>query len=375
MNKTSFHLATLFKIPININYTWFIVLGLVIFSLASSYFPATNPGLDIYAYWLMAFVAALLLFSSLLAHEFAHCLVARQNNLPINGITLFIFGGIAQLGKEPTSPGVEFRMALAGPVMSFFLAAIFFVLTMAMNSLKAPAFTLSILNYLVLLNLAVGIVNLIPGFPLDGGRIFRAVIWSFSHNLKKATAIASSFGKAFALLLMLLGLVNLFNAFFLSGIWFIFIGLFLYEAAESSYRQLGIDDILHHVKLTDLIVRKVITVNSNITLDKLVNEYFFRFRHHSFPVVDNNQVRGLITLHEVKAIPREEWSKVMVGQIMLPLKTDLFVTEKASPLVALTKMASNNVGRLLIMENDQLQGIVSQRDFLNLFEFKAEIED
>ena len=235
MRRSYFHFVTLFRIPININYSWFIILGLVIFSLATGYFPSTNPELDIYAHWLMGFIASLLLFASLLAHELAHSLVAKHYNLPINGITLFVFGGVAHLEREPDTPGVELKMAIAGPALSGLLALLLFFLSLLLIKLSAPTFVLAIINYLILLNLVVGLANLIPGFPLDGGRIFRALIWTVTGNFKTATSIASYIGKMFACLLIGLGIFALWNALLLNGIWFIFLGLFLYEAAEISY--------------------------------------------------------------------------------------------------------------------------------------------
>ncbi|MFH1684624.1 MAG: site-2 protease family protein [Candidatus Margulisiibacteriota bacterium] len=372
--KNSFKLTTLFNIPIEINYSWFLVLGLIVFTLARGYFPITNPGLDPIAYWLMAFIAAILLFASLLAHELSHSLVAIKHKLPIHGITLFIFGGVAHMEKEPQSPGVEFKMAIAGPLMSFFLAIVFLALTQAFKNIGVPSPVLSITNYLFILNLAVGIFNLIPGFPLDGGRVFRAALWSYYKDMRKATAIASGFGKGFAFFLMAVGFLNLFTGALITGIWLIFIGLFLQEAADVSYRQVAIKKALDRAKVENLITKDVITIPGNITLDKLVDNYFFKFRHHSFPVVEDDVILGLLTLHEVKEVDRDSWGKTTAKEVMLPLNQDLVISEKAEAYEALAKMAKNGVGRLLVIEDSKLIGILSQRDVLRLFEFKNEIE-
>ncbi|MEA3494072.1 MAG: site-2 protease family protein, partial [Candidatus Margulisiibacteriota bacterium] len=207
--RNSFRLTTLFNIPVEINISWFIILGLVVFTLAQGYFPVTNPELSEGTHWFMAIIAALLLFASLLAHELSHSLVAKRNRLPIHGITLFVFGGVAHMSKEPQSPAVEFKMAIAGPLMSFFLSACFFALSRSFYFLGFPGAVVSITNYLFILNLAVGIFNLIPGFPLDGGRIFRSILWNYYKDIKKATAIASAFGKGFAFFLMGIGFLNL----------------------------------------------------------------------------------------------------------------------------------------------------------------------
>jgi Zn-dependent protease/predicted transcriptional regulator len=373
--RRSFKLLTLFEIPIEINYTWFIILGLVIFTLARGYFPATNPELASYAHWLMAFIAAILLFASLLAHELSHSVVAIRNNLPIHGITLFVFGGVAHLKEEPASPAIEFKMAIAGPAMSFSLALIFFALTQAFYSLRLPDYLLSITNYLFIINLMVGIFNLVPGFPLDGGRVLRALIWFISNDLRKATAVASAFGKGFAYFLVAAGFLSFFTGAFISGLWLIFIGIFLMEAAETSYRQVVMRKLLTGVRVDNIMTRDVVTVPASIPLDRLIDEYFFRFRFASFPVVEDDALLGLITLHAVKEIEREKWSQVTAQEAMIPISRQLTVNRKTEVTSALAQMANAGFGRLLVVEDSKLVGILSQRDIMRLFEFKAEIEE
>lgn len=374
MNR-SFKLITLFGIPVEINYSWFIILGLIIFTLARGYFPVTNPEMPELGRWLMAAVSAVLLFASLLAHEFSHSLVAVRNDLPIHGITLFVFGGVAHMEKEPSTPAVEFKMAAAGPAMSFFLAIVFFALTQTFYSLGLPAYILSILNYLFILNLAVGIFNLIPGFPLDGGRLLRAALWYFSKNLKRATRIASFFGKVFAFILIAYGLLNLFVGSLITGIWFIFIGLFLQEAADTSYQQIVIKKALTGVRVENVMTRSVVTVPDDLTLDKLVDEYFFRFRYTSFPVVEDDTLRGLVTLHAVKEVEKNKWPQVTAGEIMIPLSEKLIVGKDVEVIDALSKMAGAGSGRLLVAEDSKLIGILTQRDITRLFEVKSRIDE
>lgn len=372
--KKSIYLGTLFNIPVEINYTWFIILSLIVFSLARGYFPLTNPELDPGAHWLMAFIAALLLFASLLAHEFSHSLVAMKNNLPISGITLFVFGGIAHMEKEPPSPEVEFKMAIAGPLMSFFLALVFFSLTTALYNLgAAPAF-LTITNYLFIINLVVGIFNLIPGFPLDGGRVLRATLWHFMKDIRRATAIAAGIGKSFAYLLIGIGLLNLFTGGLLAGVWFIFIGLFLQEAAETSYRQVVLKKLLGRTTIEKFVTSDVITVPANTFLDKLVDDYFFKYRHHSFPVVEDDQILGILTLHDIKHLDKTKWKETTAKQVMLPLNPDLVIHPSAHAMDALAQLSRNGLGRALVIDREKLIGIISQKDIMRLFEFKSEIE-
>lgn len=373
MNR-SFKLLTVFGIPIEINYSWFIILGLVIFTLARGYFPATNPELPELAYWLMAAAAALLLFASLLAHELSHSVVAMRNNLPISGITLFVFGGVAHLTEEPASPAVELKMAVAGPAMSFSLALIFFALSQAIYSFGITDALLAITNYLFIINLVVGLFNLIPGFPLDGGRILRALLWSHYKDLRRATGIASACGKGFAFFLIAAGLFTLFTGSLISGIWFIFIGLFLQEAAETSYRQVMMRRVMTGVHVEDIMTREVVAVTPDLTLDKLVEQYFFRFRFASFPVIEGDGLLGLVTFHSVKEIERGKWPQVTVRAVMLPVNGQMTVSKDMEISAALAKMAGAGLGRLLVTDGVKMVGILSQRDIMQLFELKSEIE-
>jgi Zn-dependent protease/CBS domain-containing protein len=371
----SFKLITVFGIPIEINYTWFIIVGLVIFTLAQGVFPQSNPELPPLFHWIMATIAALLLFASLVAHELSHSLVAMRNRLPIHGITLFVFGGVAHLEKEPDSPAVEFKMAIAGPLMSFALALLFLLCGSLLSFLHSPSYIISICDYLLWINLAVGIFNLIPGFPLDGGRVLRSLVWAYTKNLKRATGVASAFGKGFAFFLMALGIINLFGGGLISGVWFIFIGFFLQEAADMSYRQVVMNKILTGVRVENIMTRDVITVPYNLFLEQLLERYFFRFRFASFPVIEDDHLIGLITLHDIKEIERSRWGQITAKEAMIPLSSALVIDKDAEVTQALTQMASSRIGRLLVVENSKLIGIVSQRDIMRLFEFKSEIDE
>ena len=372
--KRAFKLATIFNIPVEINYSWFIVVGLIIFTLTQGYFPNTDPGLEPIIYWLMAIISASCLFASLLAHELAHSIVAKRNQLPIHGITLFIFGGVAHMSQEPSSPAVEFKMAIAGPAMSFFLALLFFGLDTILASLGVSGPITSMVQYLFIINVFVGLFNLIPGFPLDGGRILRSILWHFYRDVRKATAIASGFGKTFALLLMLFGLLNLFHNNLLSGIWLIFIGFFLQEAADTSYRQVVLKKILSGLRVEQFISKNVITVPANTTLEALVNDYIFNYRHHSFPVIKDDQLLGLVTFHDVKEVSRDKWNTTTVNEIMVPISDSFIINKNLDAMDALTKLVQNGLGRVLVIEQGKLIGILSQKDIMQLFQLRTEIE-
>ncbi len=373
MNR-SLHVGRVLGIPVEINYTWFIVFFLVTWTLAQSYFPVALPGQSPTVYWLISMVAALLLFASLLAHELSHSAIAVKNDLPISGITLFVFGGVAHMTREPQNPKVEFKMAVAGPACSFALSLIFFIITQILYNLKFPMFIVVTTDYLSFINLAVGVFNLIPGFPLDGGRILRAALWSLTRDLRKATAIASTFGKIFAYFLIGLGFFYLFSGMVLSGIWFVFIGFFLQEAAASSYQQVAMRRLLSGARVSDLMSRDVITVLENMPLITFVDDYIFRYRFTSFPVLStSDEIQGLVTIHAVKDVPKDEWSNKSVCEVMTPIRRDLIVSPEADAFDALTQMAGNGLGRLLVVKNGKILGMISQRDIMRLFEVKSRL--
>ncbi|MEA3493178.1 MAG: CBS domain-containing protein, partial [Candidatus Margulisiibacteriota bacterium] len=209
--------------------------------------------------------------------------------------------------------------------------------------------------------------------PPSRGRIFRSILWNYYKDIKKATAIASAFGKGFAFFLMGIGFLNLFTGLVIPGIWFIFIGFFLYEAASVSYRQIIIKKMLGGVKVDHLMTKGIISVEANIKLDKLIDDYFFRYRHAAFPVVEDDVLLGLATLHNVKDVKREEWPKTTAKDIMVPLGNELIISKNAHATEAMGKMANNGVGRLLVIENSKMIGIISQKDIMRLFKFKTEI--
>ena len=374
MNK-SIHIITILGIPIEINYSWFVIFFLVTWTLAQNYFPLAIPHAPAFVYWIISIIAACLFFISLLAHELSHSIVAIKNKLPISGITLFVFGGVAHMTKEPETPAIEFKMAAAGPLCSFAISLLFFVLTQLFYSLKFPMALVVTTDYLSFINLMVGIFNLIPGFPLDGGRILRAALWSLFGDIKKATQIASSFGKGFAYFLMGLGFFYLISGAVLSGIWFIFIGFFLRDAASVSYQQVVFKKYLSGVKVRDIMTKNVVTVNGDLTLLSIVDDYFFKFRFTSIPVVtDDGEIKGIVTIHSVKDVPRDRWAATNVSEAMIPLKSDLVVTPRTDILDALAQMAGNGIGRLLVTQGGKLVGIISQRDVIRLFEVREDLE-
>ncbi len=372
--KNSFKIVTILGIPIEINISWFIILGLVIFTLAKGYFPFQIPNLPLIAYWVMGLVTAVLLFVCLILHELSHSVVARLNKLPISGITLFVFGGVAHMEKEPQSPMVELKMAIAGPAMSLLLALFFWILSITAMRFALPHAAWLITDYLSFFNTAIAIFNLIPGFPLDGGRVLRAILWLLSKNLKKATRIASTLGEFFAALLIAAGFLALITANFVSGVWFIFIGFFLLEAAQMSYHQLLMRRTLSGVKIKDIMSKNVISIRDNPAVSNLIEDYLFRYRHNCFPVIEDDSLIGIITFHDAKETPKNEWSTTHAKDIMIPINSSLLISGDHYVEEALPQLAHNGLQRLLVIEDGKLVGIVTQKDIMKLFQFRSETE-
>jgi Zn-dependent protease/CBS domain-containing protein len=366
MDEGNLRIGRIFGIPIEINYSWLIIFLLVFWSLSLGYFPRYYPLLNKGTYWTMGLAATLLLFLSVLLHEVSHAVVGRKVGVRIKKITLFIFGGVAQIGDEPKSARDELKIALAGPACSLFLLLAFVLLSQFLERLGAGIGPVAVTRYLAWINGVLLGFNLVPGFPLDGGRILRAAIWQFSGNLRRATFIASRTGKGFAYFLMAAGLLNvIFGANLVGGLWLLFIGFFLKQAAEMSYLQVIIKKALEHFYVRDVMQAQPVSVNENLTLQELVENYFFKFRYSCFPVMSQeNQLVGLITLGEVKEIERDKWSHVRVKEIMKKATRE-FTTSPGEPLdKVFNKVMSNELGRLCVTEGTSLVGIITHRDVM-----------
>lgn len=370
-----FQVIRLFGIPITVSYTWFIIFALVAWTLAEGYFPAVVSGGSSASYWLMGSVSSLLLFVSVLLHELSHSLVAIRSGLPIRGITLHVFGGVAQLTGEPASPGAEFRIAIAGPICSILLAGAFqglYVLSEEMGLSVAVGATLS---WLALINLVLAAFNLVPGFPLDGGRLLRSILWRTKGNLRWATKVAARAGKMFAYVLMGLGFLQLLQGELIGGMWFIFIGFFLRQAAETGYQQLLLRQTLETLTVADVMTRDVITVPPDLPLDRFVDQYLWSHRVASFPVVRDDRVLGVVGLNRVREIPRQQWPDRRVGEAMQPLDDDLKTTPETDLFEAFTKMTDNNLGRLVVLDPlARLVGYLSLRDVAHILRLSGKEE-
>ncbi|ODS31542.1 MAG: peptidase, partial [Candidatus Scalindua rubra] len=343
-------------------------------TLALGYFPMKYPELDKSTYWIMGIFSAVLLFLSVLLHELSHSMVARKNNIPIKGITLFIFGGVAEMTEEPPTAISEIKMAAAGPICSGILALLFLIISKFFISFLPIIPLIGILKYCVFINLAIMIFNLLPGFPLDGGRILRAILWNSTGNIKKATYTTSRIGSSLGVFLIIFGFFNIFTGNFIGGLWFAFIGIFLKSAAEAGYQQLLTGKLLHGIKISEIMTRDVVRVEDSLTLDKLVDDYLLKYRYNSYPVVSNGMFMGMISIHDVKQIPRADWNKVNVRELIDSQKPTLRVSPDDDATNAMSKMVKRGLGRVPVLDdNGKLVGIVSHRDIMQIIKHKMDL--
>lgn len=359
--------VTLFRlwgIPVRIDASWLVIAVLIVWTLSVAYFPQVVPGLDRSLYWLVGSLSALLFFSSVLVHELSHCLVARHYGLPVESVTLFIFGGVSAIRDEPRSPRVEFWMAAAGPAASFVIAGLTYGLAWLLTN-RVPlgprlALVAAGLGYLGLINLLLGVFNLVPGFPLDGGRMLRAGLWHWQGNLDRATRWASYGGKLVAGLLVAVGAVALFGGAVIPGLWYGFIGLFLWQAADTAYRQLQVSRGLQGHTVGEVMSQPAVAVPVALSLEAFVDRYVFRQRHRAYPVVDAGRPVGLITLRRVREVPQAAWPTTSVGQVMTPLAQVLRVDDDLA--AAMRGLTDADVPQLPVVSEGEVVGVVSVSD-------------
>ncbi|HLI08715.1 MAG TPA: site-2 protease family protein [Ktedonobacteraceae bacterium] len=361
----SIHLGKIAGIEIDINYTWIIIVVLITWSLATS-FMAIYPGWGTATYWIVGFIAAILLFVSVLLHELAHSLVARSRGLPVKSITLFIFGGVSNIEREPQSPGVEFWMAIVGPITSIVIGIIAFLLYLPIARTNSPL--AAILDYLGITNILLGIFNLIPGFPLDGGRVLRSIIWKINGNLRTATRAASLVGEVVAVLFIVIGVLVLFSGNVFDGIWLGFIGWFLLNAARTANSQVMLESMFKGVTVGEVMNRNPVTVPANISLQRLVDEYFLPYGLRSALVVQGEQLAGLITLGDIRSVPRDQWPQTPVGMAMIPLDRLHAVSPTQNLNDVLALMANRDVNQLPVVENGRVVGLLSRDAIIRYIE-------
>jgi Zn-dependent protease/CBS domain-containing protein len=363
---SSLRLGKIAGIEIDAHFSWFIVLVLLTWSLADDWFAQLFPGWSVTAYWTVAFISTLLLFVCVLAHELAHALIARMSGLTVRQITLFIFGGVASIEEEMRRPGIEFRVAIAGPLASFLLAIFAFLLALPLRGGNTA--TEAVLDYLAVTNFFLGAFNLIPGFPLDGGHLLRSLVWRLTGDIRKATRLASYVGQAGGYLFILLGIAAFFTGNFFNGLWVAFIGWFLLSAAQTANTQVELQSTLRGVTVGQVMYSQPAAVPANISLQKLVEEYFLPLGLRSAPVIRGDYLAGLITLTDITRVARERWSSTPVGYVMRLPEQVITATPGQPLLEVLNIMCGKDINQVPVVEDGRLVGLLSREVIIRYLE-------
>jgi Zn-dependent protease len=385
------YLGRLFGIPFRLHWSWFLAVFLISWTLAVGFFPRTLPEYsgEGRVYWTLGLLAALGLFVSILLHELGHAFVAKRFGIPVRGIRLFVFGGVAELGSEPKKPSHEILIALGGPAVTLLLIVLYNVglslilagspagwdLTDGILSLRGgnlpAAGGAAFLFYLGMINTIVLVFNLIPAFPLDGGRVLRGIVWSVTGNYLTSTRIAGGVGIAFSYLLFVGGILMAFRGNLLGGVWFFFLGMFLQNAAQSSIAYAQLQQLLRGVRVADMMRRQPVTVEADLTLREVADQYFLRYPYKAYPVVQDGRFLGILTLRALQERERDQWETLRAGEVVTRNGPLPVVQPQEAVLQALKKLAESGQSRLAVVENGVLVGLLCGRDVMDLMEIRA----
>jgi Zn-dependent protease len=362
MKNNTVKLVHILGIPIGLDPSWFLVFALFTWILAVNYFPADFKQWTRLQYWSIAAVTSIIFFLSVLLHELGHSIMALRYKLPVKSITLYIFGGISEITSEPTNAVSEFVIAFAGPLTSLILAGIFYILEIVFKGV-APMFAMT--KYLALINASLAAFNLIPGFPLDGGRVFRAIVWGITKNLRRATEIAGLLGQGIAFLFILLGVWQLFQGNWINGLWIAFIGWFLENAVVGQVQQQRIHALLSGHTVDQIMSRSCVMASPDLTLQELVDQYILDKGLRCMVIMRGNQPAGLLTLHNIRQIPRERWGTTTASDVMTPMDKVKLTGPKVGLEKALEQMGTDGVNQMPVIENGQIEGMLSREDIIN----------
>ncbi len=381
MHMPSWKIGRALGIPIRVHASWFLVFFLATWSLSTGYLPDSLPGLSPERYWAMGAVAAVLLFFSVLLHELGHSYVALYYRIPIEQITLFIFGGVAHMRREAPSPKAEFLIAVAGPVVSFVIGGGCFLLVLLAEAIQWQQGLQGVIMLGVLLgmvNVQLGLFNLIPGFPLDGGRVLRAGLWAWGKDFYRATRQAAVVGLAFGVIFGLVGLIVFYGAasgelpasMMSNGGWVVFIGMFLFAAALASRRQAMLRQSLATIPIRDMMVTTVVSIPAQCTLHEAVNQYFQAYGYGGFPVVEDRRLVGLVTVLEVQSVAPALWAWRQVEQVMRPVSESLVITPEVPVIHAMERMARGGWDRLVVVQDGEIVGLVTQSAIVHFLQLR-----
>jgi Zn-dependent protease/predicted transcriptional regulator len=368
-------LGRIFGVQVGLHYSWLIIALLVTLSLVGQ-FDAVNPGWGPGVIWTTAIITSLLFFISLLLHELSHAAVARSRGLPVRSITLFALGGVAQIEKEAENAKTEFWMAIVGPITSVVIGAVCLTLAWSLgwsplNEPRTPP--MAVLQWLGYINITLAFFNMIPGFPLDGGRVLRAIVWWITGDPARSTRIAAAVGQVVAFAFIIWGIVGFFGGRNFGGLWLILIGWFLLEAARASYAQVEVTESLRGVKVSNVMTRDWAVVDGRMNLQTFVDEHLLKTGQRFFVVEENGNVSGMLTPHEVKAVERSQWQSSTVSEVMRPLKSLHTVAPQTLVTKALEVMGREDLNQLPVVRNGHFEGIISRSHILRLLQTRAEL--
>jgi len=364
---SALNIGKLFGIQLRLHYTWFIIFVFLTVLLVSPHWSSL-------LWWVIGIITCLLFFASVVAHELAHSLVGRANGIPIKSITLFIFGGVAQMTREATRPGAEFKMAAAGPICSLVIGCLFGLLWLFTPGMIEPIAIM--VQWLAFINVALAIFNLIPGFPLDGGRVFRSLLWQITGNYQRSTQIATQVGRVVGYLFILGGILIAFLRPFglnwFTGLWLVFIGWFLENAASASYRQAQWRETLHDFTASQVMTSDCPVVPLDITISRLVQEYVFVSGHRFFLVADEGKLKGILTLHNIKPVSQQNWDVTQVKEIMTPINKLKVAHPDQDALSILEQMDEDDINQMPVVSEDRVIGLIARDNLIRLLRMRSE---
>jgi Zn-dependent protease/predicted transcriptional regulator len=372
MLKGGIPIGKAFGISLRLHYSWFIVFILVTWALVSGYFPVTFPDWSLWTSILAGVITSLLFFASVLVHELMHSIVSIKQGIPVESITLFIFGGVSQITAEPKKPVDEFRMSMAGPLASLILGVIFLGLWYLWPG--APDMVKAISFWLGWINIFLAGFNLIPGFPLDGGRVLRSIIWWRTGDINRATKIASNVGQGVGYLFILAGIFFIFTGNWVNGIWLALIGWFLQSAARGSYQQIALQEILKGHTAMEIMSRDCFTISPNISIEIIVNDYILGQGKRCLLVSEDEKVIGLLTLQDIKRVPRDRWALTTSREVMVPLTQVKTVSPDSELSTVLKMIITENVNQIPVMENGVVTGMVTRDNILSFINISSQLK-
>jgi len=368
-------IGKVFGISLRLHYSWFFIFALVTWALAAGYFPSEYPSWSLSVRVAAGLITSVLFFGSVMVHELMHSIVSQRQGIPVQSITLFFLGGVSQITSEPKRPADEFRMAIVGPLSSLVIGGVLLGIYFQLRSGSAFAaqFATAITYWLGIINLFLGVFNLIPGFPLDGGRVLRSLLWWRSRNLTSATRIASNVGRVVGFIFIFVGIYFIFTGNWFNGIWLALIGWFLESAAVGSYQQLLMQEMLKGHVASEIMSGDCIVVPPNMSIDQLVNGNILTSGRRCFPVGSGSEIMGLMTLHNVKEVPRDQWTTETVKEAMTPFDKLKWVRPDEELSSVLRILTENNINQVPVVQDNKIIGMVTRENLLNFVNVRSRL--